>query len=419
VTAAEKRRIWFENFLQAFDTILSHKFRSFLTVLGVLIGVITVILVASILTGLRGRIVSMIEEFGTTNIYAFHLNTGVQIGRRPRKEMERKPLTMEHVRAIKTRCDAVDDVGCQLFPVRLTDRSIKYQGTSFYRGRHRRHRPNNHEIAHHELAMGRFLNDADNLHRQFNCVIGYAVYEALFPNIQPIGKDILIAGKRFQVVGVLQKRKSTFLGENQEDKTVSIPLLTFRKLSPQDDWLFLIIQARSGQLAQAMDQVEQVLRVERRLKANDDNDFSLSTADSIIQQFDQVVAGIGIITIAICGVGLLVGGIGVMNIMLVSVRERTREIGVRKALGARNLDITVQFLIEAMTLTGIGGVIGIVFAAAIGLLISVLVPDLPTSIPFWAVSTAFTLSVLIGLLFGVWPATRAARLDPIEALRYE
>jgi putative ABC transport system permease protein len=250
-------------------------------------------------------------------------------------------------------------------------------------------------------------------------VIGYAVYEALFPNIQPIGKDILIAGKRFQVVGVLQKRKSTFLGENQEDKTVSIPLLTFRKLSPQDDWLFLIIQARSGQLAQAMDQVEQVLRVERRLKANDDNDFSLSTADSIIQQFDQVVAGIGIITIAISGVGLLVGGIGVMNIMLVSVRERTREIGVRKALGARNLDITVQFLIEAMTLTGIGGVIGIVFAAAIGLLISVLVPDLPTSIPFWAVSTAFTLSVLIGLLFGVWPATRAARLDPIEALRYE
>ncbi len=275
MTAAEKRRIWFENFLQAFDTILSHKFRSFLTVLGVLIGVITVILVASILTGLRGRIVSMIEEFGTTNIYAFHLNTGVQIGRRPRKEMERKPLNMEHVRAIKDRCDAVQDVGCQLFPVRLTDRSIKYQGESFYEGSIEGITPNNHEIAHHELAMGRFLTETDNLHRQFNCVIGHAVYEALFPNIQPIGKDILVAGKRFQVVGVLQKRKSTFLGENQEDKTVSIPLLTFKKLSPQDDWLFLIIQSRSGQLAQAMDQVEQVLRVERRLKADDDNDFSL------------------------------------------------------------------------------------------------------------------------------------------------
>jgi putative ABC transport system permease protein len=388
-------------------------------VLGVLIGVITVILVASILTGLRGRIVSMIEEFGTTNIYAFHLNTGVQIGRRPRKELERKPLQIEYVRVLKTRCDAVQDVGVQLFPRRLPDRSIKFQGENFYEGSIEGITPNIHEVAHHELAMGRFLSEADNLHRQFNCVIGYAIYEALFPHMQPIGKDILIAGKRFRVVGVLQKRKSTFLGENQEDKTVSIPMLTLQKISPQDDWLFFIIQARSGQLAPALDQVEQVLRAERRLKSSDENDFSLSTADSVIQQFDQVVAGIGIITIAISGVGLLVGGIGVMNIMLVSVRERTREIGVRKALGARNRDITVQFLIEAMTLTGFGGVLGIVLATGLGLLISALVPDLPSTIPLWAVTSAFTLSVLIGLVFGVWPATRAARLDPIEALRYE
>ena len=237
--------------------------------------------------------------------------------------------------------------------------------------------------------------------------------------MNPIGKDLMVAGSKFKIVGVLEKGKSSFLGDSQEDSGVFIPFQTLRKMSPRDDWILLIIRAHSGQLERAMEQVEQAIRMERKLKADDENDFSLSTADSIVRQFDAITAGAGMITIAISAVGLLVGGIGVMNIMLVSVKERTREIGVRKAIGARSRDITVQFLIEAMTLTGMGGIIGILLSFSIGLLITLLVPDLPAITPLWAVVTAFSLSVSIGLVFGVWPAMKAASLDPIECLHYE
>jgi putative ABC transport system permease protein len=419
MTAAEKRRVWLENFHQAYLTIMSHKFRAFLTVLGVLIGVITVILVASILTGLRGRLVSMIEEYGTTNIYAFHLNTGIQMGRRSRKEFERKPLKVEYIPTILARCDSVQDVAYQLFPRNLTDRTVKYQGAEYNQAQIQGCSANYFDVANQHIAYGRALSDIDDRHRLFNCVIGWSVYESLFPQMQPIGKEILVGGQRFHVVGVLAKPKNTFLGQNDEEQSVYIPYLSLQKMSPRDDWVFLIIRAKSGETARAMDQTESVLRSLRRLKANDDNDFSLSTADSLIQQFDAITASVGIITIAISGVGLLVGGIGVMNIMLVSVRERTREIGVRKAIGARRSDITIQFLIEAMTLTGFGGIFGILIASLFGILITLLLPDVPAITPAWAVIAAFVLSVLIGLGFGVWPATRAARLDPIECLRYE
>lgn len=419
MTYIEKYRIWLENFRQALQTILSHKFRSFLTVLGVFVGVVTVVLVASILTGLRGRLVQMIEDFGTTNIYAFHLNTGISTGRRPRSEWERKPLKTEYVQPLLARCDAVQDIAYQLFPVNLGNRTIKYQGEEFSEGQIEGVSANYHDVANQKIATGRPLSDIDDTHSLFNCVIGNGVAEALFPQMQTIGKDLMVAGRRFTVVGVLEKPENTFLGENELERTVYIPFNTLKKISPRDEWVFLIIRAKSGQVLRAVDQAEQVLRSLRKLKSKDENDFSLQTADSFITQFDAITATLGIITISISGVGLLVGGIGVMNIMLVSVRERTREIGVRKAIGARNRDITVQFLIEAMTLTGFGGVLGILAASLGGILITYLVPNLPASIPLWAVVGAFSLSVMIGLVFGVWPATRAARLDPIESLRYE
>jgi len=418
-TVKKRRLVWLENLRQAFITVLDHKLRSFLTVLGVMIGVVTVVVVASILTGFRGQLVGLIEDFGVSNIYAFHLNTGVNIGRRSRKEYERKPLKTDYIKALKARGDAVRDVAYQLFPRNLPNRIIKFQGEEYYEGQITGVSPSYHELVNHELVRGRLLTEVDEDHRLYNCVIGDALVEALFQNMNPIGKDLTVAGKRFRVVGVLAKGKSTFLGESQEDKNVFIPFQTLQKMSPRDDWVFLIIRAKAGMLDKALDQVEQVLRSVRKLKADDENDFSLSTADSIVKQFDAIIAGAGIITIAVSGVGLLVGGIGVMNILLVSVKERTHEIGLRKAIGARNKDIAAQFLIEAMTLTGLGGLIGILLSVSLGLLISLLLPDLPAITPLWAVVGAFSLSVLIGLIFGVWPATRAAKLDPIECLRYE
>jgi putative ABC transport system permease protein len=181
----------------------------------------------------------------------------------------------------------------------------------------------------------------------------------------------------------------------------------------------LIIKARSGEVKAALDQVEEVLRRRRKLRANDATNFDLSTADRIIEQFDDITAGVGLVAIAISSVGLMVGGIGVMNIMLVSVTERTQEIGVRKALGARRQDIVKQFLFEAVTLTSLGGLLGLLLASVVSWIVGALVPDLPTQIPLWAVVAGLTVSVGVGLGFGVWPAKRAAALDPVEALRWE
>ena len=188
---------------------------------------------------------------------------------------------------------------------------------------------------------------------------------------------------------------------------------------PMEDKLFMLIQAKSGKLKQALDEVEGLLRMRRNLKPSEPRDFDLSTSDRVIAQFDSITGAVGLIAIAISSIGLLVGGIGVMNIMLVSVTERTREIGVRKAIGATRRDIVFQFLFEAMTLTGVGGILGIILAVGASYIIIALVPSLPATIPTWAVITGFVVSVTIGLVFGVWPARKAARLDPIESLRYE
>jgi putative ABC transport system permease protein len=252
-------------------------------------------------------------------------------------------------------------------------------------------------------------------------VVGVNVVDALFPGRDGdvIGTEVKLGGRPFEIIGVLEKRKNAIFGENDEDNAVYIPYRTAREVSPGSEWVMLVIRARSGQLRQALDQTEEVLRRRRNVKFSEPNNFDLGTADKIVQQFDSITAMIGLIAIAISSVGLLVGGIGVMNIMLVSVTERTQEIGVRKAIGARRRDIVRQFLYEAMTLTFIGGVIGVVIAVGISKIIAFLLPALPAAIPLWAVVTGLVVSVFIGLVFGVWPARKASRLDPIECLRYE
>ena len=218
---------------------------------------------------------------------------------------------------------------------------------------------------------------------------------------------------------MLEKRKAGFFGENEEDNAVLIPFRTGQKIAPGRGWILFVIQAKSGQLNEALTQSEDILRRRRNVKFGDPNNFDIKTADNFVKQFDSIFAMIGLVAIAISSLGLLVGGIGVMNIMLVSVTERTQEIGIRKALGARRRDITNQFLFEAMTLTFLGGMAGVLLAIGISKLVMVLVPSLPASIPMWAVTSGITVSTAVGLIFGVLPARKAARLDPIECLRYE
>ncbi len=407
-----------ENLAMAMQTLLAHKFRSFLTVLGIIIGVLTVIVISSILTGMRKNIITFVEEFGTDNIFAFHLNMGPHFGRRPREEWLRKPLGPLDAALIKDGCPSVQDVAWEGIPWN-TRIEIKYKNNILRDFQFNGVPANYSSVANLKLEFGRFFTETEDEHRMSVAAIGPDCKDALFPYADPIGKQILINGHPYTVVGVMEKSKGGFGGDNGRDRQVLIPYGAFHKMAPWEDKHFLLIKCKSGMLPRGLDEVESLLRRHRGVKPNQANNFDLSTADRLIEQFDSITANIGLIAIAISSIGLLVGGIGVMNIMLVSVTERTREIGVRKAIGATRKDIIFQFLFEAMTLTGIGGVFGIILAVITSYIVIFFVPSLPASIPMWAVITGFTVSVTIGLVFGVWPARKAALLDPIEALRYE
>jgi len=404
----------------AFDTLRAHRLRSALTVFGVVIGVLVVVVVASILTGMRRNVIEAVEEYGTNNIFAFHLTTGPQLGPRDRAEFRRKPLRPEDGRAVRELAPAVADVAHCAF-VWLDDRTITYGREKYRRASLQAVSANWAEVTNLSLREGRFVAEADDEHRRSVLVIGHNVAQALFGALgRASGREVRFAGRPFTVIGVLEKRKGGFMGENEDDNAVFMPYRTGRIVAPRaSDWLMLVIRARSGELAVALDQAEDVLRRRRGVRANQPSNFDLSTADRIIQQFDGITAAIGLIAIAISSVSLLVGGIGVMNIMLVSVTERTQEIGVRKALGARRGDIVRQFLFEAIALTLSGGVVGVLLAVLTSRLLLWLLPSLPSQIPPWAVVAGLTVSIGVGLGFGVWPARRAAALDPVEALRYE
>ena len=403
----------------ALGSLRANKFRSALTVLGIVVGIITVVLVASILTGLRSSITSMIEEYGTNNIYAFHLSTGPRTGNRDRSEYQRKSLMPEDGEAIVQQVPEVEELANVLFLWRL-DSTLRYRGEKYRRGQLSGVSAPYASITNVSVAQGRFITESDDSHRRDVIVIGPNVAKALFPNqTTGVGQQVELVGRPFEVIGVLDKRKATFFGESEEDNAMFIPFETGRKLSPQSTDMMLQMRAQTGTLGLTLNKVEAVLRRQRGLKYDQADDFDLQTANRIIEQFDSIVIYFGLFAIAISSVGLLVGGIGVMNIMLVSVTERTREIGIRKAIGARKKDIVRQFLFEAMTLTFLGGLLGTVIAIALSSIISLIFPSLPASVPAWAVISGLTVSTGIGLIFGVWPAKKASNLDPIEALRYE
>jgi putative ABC transport system permease protein len=414
-----------ETLLMALDSVLANKFRSALTMLGIVIGVSVAIIVASILAGMRQNIVKIVEEYGTNNIYAFHLTTGPQVGERDQSERARKPLTPEDGEAVAQMAPAIEQVAVEAPNIggwgSGFDDTINVNGKTYRRGNTRAVNASMAEIGNISLREGRFFNEQEDLNRRNVMVIGVNAAEALFPGQEHgiVGTKVKMGGYVWEIVGVLAKRKATFFGENEEDNAVFVPFRTGRQVAPGRKFVVLVMRARSGQLQAAVDQVEEILRVRRQVPFGEPNNFDVKTADAFITQFDSIFGMIGVIAIAISSVGLMVGGIGVMNIMLVSVTERTQEIGVRKAIGARRRDIVHQFLFEAMTLTMLGGVIGVLFSVGVSQLVMLLVPSLPASIPAWAVTAGLGVSVGVGLVFGVWPAMKASRLDPIQCLRYE
>ena len=326
-----------ETLRMALDSVRGHKFRSFLTVLGIVIGVMTAICIASILMGMRQNIVAMIEDYGTNNIYAFHLSTGPSTTE-DRSERTRKPLTVADGEAIKTQAPAVEDVAWVAIGLRggQFDRNITYQGRNYRWGDTQGVSPNHASLTNVSLKEGRYITDLDDQQRANVMVVGVNAAEALFPGMTTVaGTKVRMGGHNFEVIGVLEKRKAGFFGENEEDNAIYIPFRTAQKIAPGRGYVLLIIQGRTGQVVEALTEAEEILRRRRSVKFGDPNNFDIKTADKFIEQFDSITAMVGLVAIAISSLGLLVGGIGVMNIMLVSVTERTREIGVRKAIGAR------------------------------------------------------------------------------------
>jgi putative ABC transport system permease protein len=268
------------------------------------------------------------------------------------------------------------------------------------------------------VSEGRFFSQFENDTNQRVCVVRSRVAEDFFPGFSPVDQSIDIGGQDFRVIGVVQQREQLFGGSGSDDinNGIYVPFNVARKLKPNADDVYILAVARAGQIDAAKDQITDLLRVRRQVPFGQPNNFGMATADSIIDQFRAITGGVAIAMVAISSVGLMVGGIGVMNIMLVSVTERTREIGIRMAIGARRKDILWQFLIEAATLTGFGGLVGLAIGWGLTLIVRLL---LPSYVPLWAPVMGFVASVGIGIVFGLWPAWKAARLDPIEALRYE
>ena len=410
----ELTRIWFGVQL-AFDTLRAHKLRAFLTVLGVIIGTSTVIGVGSILAGLDSSITGVLRSFGTDNLIITKWDSPMSFGPRSLEERMRKPLTLANALALKERSTNVESVSPYLFPDWGIHKA-KYKGIDAFNIQIGGTDPGYISTG-VEMREGRFFTDAENAHHLPVVVIGEDIGKAWFQTTSGVGKWVELDGHMFEVIGVMQRPTQSMPG--QEDRRMMLPYFTMRKLFPTAKEHMIIVAAKPGHVPAAMDETRAVLRIERRVGLSKPDNFSISTAEQMVEQFRGVVAMIAIVMVVLSSIGLLVGGIGVMNIMLVSVTERTKEIGIRKALGARKGDIIFQFLSEAVALTGAGGILGIIIAVAVTLIVGKLVPSLPSAVPPMALAAGFGVSVAIGIFFGTWPAVKAARLDPVEALRYE
>jgi putative ABC transport system permease protein len=408
----------------AMDSLRRNPLRSCLTILGIVIGVSMIIAISSVVNGLNTNVIGSVESLGSNIIIAARISW--TNGGRPTPEMlQRKFLDWQWATEI-----------AQLPHVAASAASLRYfkpefdMGTSFVRRGETRAKnvilegdsPSIAQIFDVTLERGRFFNQTDGDHHSAVTVLGHDTAETLFPPPEdPIGKDVLIEGKVFTVIGVAAPQKQAFgNGKNPEDNQAVMPLGTMQSLHPElKDYALFAKASDASFVPVVVDEMREFLRRKRKLTSDKDDNFAIFTPDAFIDLWNQISGGIFVVMFAVGSVALLVGGIGVMNIMLVSVTERTREIGVRKAIGARRSDILRQFLLEAVALAGIGGVIGEIIGSALGLSVRLIFSGLPTSIsPFWLV-VGFSISAMIGIFFGVYPAWKAARMNPVEALRYE
>jgi putative ABC transport system permease protein len=420
------RGVGTENVKFALRSMVAQKLRSFLTLLGIVAGVATVISMVSFVVGFNNAVTDSFSSFGTTLVqfqkYEPRFGGG---GPLPEDQKRRRDLTIEDAEALKALGTLSKAVSQERYlngalSAATTVKTVEGREGSgpTICGTNPDYAPANNSF----VKDGRFLVDADVNHTARTCIIGPELSEALFDKRDPIDREILINGRGFRVIGLLEK-KGTFLGGGA-DNILLMPISTFDELWPQiknggnDTIHIATVPKDPARMYDMMDQEVAILRARRGLKANQPNDFAIFTSEGQLKTFQQITSGIAGAMILIASIALLVGGVGVMNIMLVSVTERTREIGVRKALGATRRDIAMQFLVEAVSLTGVGGAIGIAVGLGIPMLVKVAF-DFPAAAPFWSVVLGFGVSTAVGLVFGLWPALKAAKQDPIEALRYE
>jgi len=406
-----------ESALMALDTLRTNKLRSALTILGVSVGVLTVIFMVSIIQGLNKAFADQIESLGSNTIFISKFQPS--FGKPPGPdEIHRKDLTMDDVEALRNEAPSIVGVSpihreissTVRYQDKQTDTPILLGVTPYYEF-----------VQTQYVASGRFINDIDMQDRSNVVIIGVDVKQALFPYEDPLDKDVRINGNPYRVIGVMEPL-GNFFGQSR-DNSIFIPLTTFDKYHPDPPFpqvvFFVIVRPRSrAYVKSAIDEITDILRRRRRVPLDAPNDFGISSQDSLLDVYNQLTGATALVLTAISFVALMIGGIGVMNIMLVSVTERTKEIGVRKAVGATKFNILSQFLIEAVVLTAIGGLAGLAVGEMLSLLMNKFSP-LPAYVPLWAIGVGIGISAAVGIIFGLWPAWKAARLNPIDALRWE